>query len=384
MPHVLVMFFAEAGRARRRSSRASTGAAFADAFDVWQTLETSDLDGVEPFGFADGMSQPAIDWEQATDPGDARRSTTATSRRSASSCSDIATSTASTRTGRSSTPTRPARRCPTPPTIPARRTSAGTAPTSSSGSSARTCAAFWQFVHRATGGEPAAMDRLSSALVGRTRSGEPLATPARRAPGRLRRPDQVRQNRFTFDDDPRGVVVSGRARTSVARTLATPTIRAGPTGVKKLLAALGGSSKGFRDDLVSPVRFHRVLRRGREYGPGLSPEDALAAGATRRAGARAALRVPQRQHRAPVRVPAERLADEHDVRRSEGRDRSDRRHPRAGARLPGHQRLHHAARRRTGRARHRTPAVRHRQRRRVLLPSRVAARCATWREPAVR
>ena len=30
--------------------------------------------------------------------------------------------------------------------------------------------------------------------------------------------------------------------------------------------------EGFRDDLMSSVRFHRILRRGREYGPGLSPD----------------------------------------------------------------------------------------------------------------
>jgi hypothetical protein len=37
---------------------------------------------------------------------------------------------------------------------------------------------------------------------------------------------------------------------------------------------LGFGPKGFRDDLMSPVRFHRVLRRGREYGPGLPPYEA--------------------------------------------------------------------------------------------------------------
>ena len=30
-----------------------------------------------------------------------------------------------------------------------------------------------------------------------------------------------------------------------------------------------------REDIMSSTRFHRVLRRGREYGPGLSPEHAL-------------------------------------------------------------------------------------------------------------
>ena len=52
-----------------------------------------------------------------------------------------------------------------------------------------------------------------------------------------------------------------------------------PTAVKGLIShlihTLGLDRKGLRDDLMSPTRFHRLLRRGREYGPGLSPEDAL-------------------------------------------------------------------------------------------------------------
>jgi deferrochelatase/peroxidase EfeB len=47
-----------------------------------------------------------------------------------------------------------------------------------------------------------------------------------------------------------------------------------PTGLEKILTMLGFGPKGFRDDLMSPVRFHRVLRRGREYGPGLPPYEA--------------------------------------------------------------------------------------------------------------
>ena len=38
---------------------------------------------------------------------------------------------------------------------------------------------------------------------------------------------------------------------------------------------LGFGPKGFYDDLTSSVRFHRILRRGREYGSELSPEEAL-------------------------------------------------------------------------------------------------------------
>ena len=39
---------------------------------------------------------------------------------------------------------------------------------------------------------------------------------------------------------------------------------------------LGFGPKGFRDDLISSVRFHRIVRRGREYGTFLTPEEALA------------------------------------------------------------------------------------------------------------
>ena len=38
---------------------------------------------------------------------------------------------------------------------------------------------------------------------------------------------------------------------------------------------MGFGPKGFYDDLTSSVRFHRILRRGREYGSELSPDDAL-------------------------------------------------------------------------------------------------------------
>ena len=38
---------------------------------------------------------------------------------------------------------------------------------------------------------------------------------------------------------------------------------------------VGFGPKGFYDDLTSSVRFHRILRRGREYGSELLPEEAL-------------------------------------------------------------------------------------------------------------
>jgi deferrochelatase/peroxidase EfeB len=38
---------------------------------------------------------------------------------------------------------------------------------------------------------------------------------------------------------------------------------------------LGFGNPRYRDDVIASARFHRILRRGREYGPRLSPEQAL-------------------------------------------------------------------------------------------------------------
>jgi deferrochelatase/peroxidase EfeB len=54
-----------------------------------------------------------------------------------------------------------------------------------------------------------------------------------------------------------------------------------PTGLfSKVLIMLGFGSKGFRDDLMSSVRYHRILRRGREYGSCIPPAEAMASAAS--------------------------------------------------------------------------------------------------------
>ena len=43
---------------------AVAGADASRASSAWHCLTTTDMDGVEPFGFADGISQPQLDWER--------------------------------------------------------------------------------------------------------------------------------------------------------------------------------------------------------------------------------------------------------------------------------------------------------------------------------
>ena len=270
LPHVLAMFFTETDDQLDAFVARATGRAFATAFAVQQRLETSDQDGVEPFGFADGISQPTIDWDQAT-ARDSRRL-------DYSNVAALGEFLLGYPNEYGKVTDRPivsgdgaATDLPSAIDDPGKRDVGRNGTYLVFRQLDQDVRAFWQFVHRATGGDPAAIDRLSSAFVGRTRLGEPLMAAVS---GGVERHEQVRLNEFTFDGDPRGVIcpVGAHIRRSNPRTADYP---GRPTGVRKLLAALGGSTKGFRDDLVSPVRFHRVLRRGREYGPTLSPLDAL-------------------------------------------------------------------------------------------------------------
>ena len=82
-------------------------------------------------------------------------------------------------------------------------------------------------------------------------------------------------NRFNFDSDvdasrcPFGAHI----RRSNPRNADFPE---GTTGFfSKLAHDLGFKHVELREDIMSSTRFHRLLRRGREYGPGLSPEQAL-------------------------------------------------------------------------------------------------------------
>jgi hypothetical protein len=45
--------------------------------------------------------------------------------------------------------------------------------------------------------------------------------------------------------------------------------------LRRIVRVLGFGSRGPRDDLLSSTRFHRILRRGREYGPRILVDDIL-------------------------------------------------------------------------------------------------------------
>src|SRR5260370_5048940 len=63
VPNAVIMLFA--GPGKFEESKQSIKVEFGNrACEEIECLPTSDMQGVEPFGFIDGISQPAIDWEQ--------------------------------------------------------------------------------------------------------------------------------------------------------------------------------------------------------------------------------------------------------------------------------------------------------------------------------
>ncbi len=135
---------------------------------------------------------------------------------------------------------------------------------------------FWQYLDRAAGGEPERREALATAMIGRHRDGRGLIPDQRDIPGGRA------GNNFTYDDDVDGHVCPVGAH--IRR--ANPRTGDHPPHVEErwqwLLSTLGFRRRRDRlpgrHDLVASSRFHRLIRRGREYGPPLGTDEALAPG----------------------------------------------------------------------------------------------------------
>jgi deferrochelatase/peroxidase EfeB len=283
VPHVLVMLYARAGLLESWKQEIRSGS-WAAAFRE-TLLSTSDLDNVEPFGFKDGISQPELDWElQRATGGDEVRFTNLLAlgevllgyRNEYGKYTEC-------------------------PLLPASDDPQGILPVAERDSSRRDFGqngtylvfrdmrqdvrSFWRFLDAQAGGDRTLRERLASAMVGRTMTGEPLMPLADHEIDGIG-PKEAASNRFTYDSDHLGTrcPIGAHIRRANPRSGDYP---GDPTGlVSRLLRLLGFGGRGFEDDLIASARFHRVLRRGREYGPGLSPEDALRSGADEDRGLR--------------------------------------------------------------------------------------------------
>ena len=267
-PHLLVMFFAMKGELEAHMQH-STGDVWKEAFEVQHSL-TADLKAKEPFGFLDGISQPAIDWEQKRE--------TPTTQLDYTSETALGEVLLGYRNEYGKITDRPLLE---PDAGNAELLAAQDAPEKKDLGRNGTylvlrqleqdVEGFLRFVGEQAGGDSAKAEKLEEAMVGRKRNGEPLV-PIREQPIPGVNPEQAQLNQFTFDDDPSGALCpfSSHVRRANPRNTDFP---GRPGLLKRLIIALGFGSKDFRYDLMSSVRFHRVLRRGRRYGPSPEPED---------------------------------------------------------------------------------------------------------------
>src|SRR5260370_28124553 len=203
VPHLVVMFFAEPGRLEAFMKR-STGKAWDEAFELLRCLDTSDLGSIEPFGFADGISQPQIDWTQERN--------LAQSQIYYSNLVALGEFLLGYRNEYNKYTDRPL--------IEADTASAGLLPAEDAPEKKdlglhgthlvirhlrQDVRGFWQLMSRQVGGKSAEVAKLAAAFVGRTRAGDPLAQIQKEAiPGIGPHPDPIHHNQFTSDQDPTG------------------------------------------------------------------------------------------------------------------------------------------------------------------------------------
>jgi deferrochelatase/peroxidase EfeB len=267
-PDVLAMLYARPSGLSAWRDHLVTDA-FRQGFEILRDLPTSDMGNREPFGFVDGISQPAIDWP---------------SRRVLDLDYTNLISVGEFLLGYKNEYGLYTDRPLLDPGVPG----AAVLPEAEDATPKRDLGrngsylvmrelrqdvrGFWQFMAAQANGNTTAM-RLAEAMVGRRITGQPLVQGTRALSGID--PADVAQNGFTFDDDKDGL----RCPFGAHIRRANPRTGDMPGGKQGLIARLnrmlGLFHTDLQEDLIAASRFHRVLRRGREFGAMLSPDQAM-------------------------------------------------------------------------------------------------------------
>jgi deferrochelatase/peroxidase EfeB len=284
VPHAVVILYAEPGLLDKWENSIK-GESWSSAFEEIASLSTSSMNGTEPFGFLDGISQPDLDWERT------RRVPANSDQLEYSNVVSLGEFLLGYSNEYGRFTDRPllnpqARGCEE--LLPA-EDQPGKRDLGLNGTYVvirqlrQDVRAFWQFLDKASGSNLEARYRLAEAFVGRAFSnGAPLAPLSRTPiPGVGTRGDDSKRrmnielNQFTYELDAGGThcPFGAHIRRVNPRNADIP---GNPTGlIAHLVRLLGFGNRNIRDDLVASARFHRILRRGRTYGTNLSPEEAL-------------------------------------------------------------------------------------------------------------
>jgi len=277
IPHVLVMLYARDGLLEGWKQTVK-GEFWDSAFRPLECLPTSNLGGVEHFGFVDGISQPEIDWNGEKKP--QGRQQLAYS--NLASRGEFLLGYRNEYGNYTDRPlvdlmNRTAAELPPADDNPAKRDVGRNGTYLVFRQLRQDVRLFWQFLSSQAGSNPQKALQLAEALVGRRKSGEPLvAATNSRIAGVGPDPDDVKLNQFTFESDDSGIKCpfGAHIRRANPRNGDLPYRTHGL--LSQLVRILGFGQLNMRDDLISSVRFHRIVRRGREYGPPLPKDQAIA------------------------------------------------------------------------------------------------------------
>ncbi len=275
-PDAVVMLFAFPGQLREFAAT-TQDARFQQAFEVVKRLDTIDLGGFEQFGFKDGISQPEIDWGCTLDVSTPRIDYT-----NLSAAGEYLLGYSNEYGKYTDRPLADAGDSRTADLLPAldvpQKKDVGRNGTFVVFRTLeQDVRGFWKFLDGGSGSIPAAL-QLGEKMVGREMGGNPLAPESASPIGGIPSGAKGDQNRFTYAKDAAATHCPFGAHVRRANPRNTDFADHPTWWLARVLSKLGlGVGAGeIRSDIMAPTRFHRVLRRGREYGAGkLTPQQAV-------------------------------------------------------------------------------------------------------------
>jgi deferrochelatase/peroxidase EfeB len=275
VPHMLVMVYAQPGHLDPWLRTVQT-ANWECAFETLAFLTTSDLQGTEPFGFNDGVSQPAIDWSRERTPKENELTFG-----NVLSLGEFLLGYPNEYGKYTSRPllnadARSSSLLPLAEDQPAKRDFGRNGTFLVFRQLQQDVRGFWRFLDKQAHSDSRARQELAEAMVGRCMDGTPRV-PLDLQPIAGIDSKMADKNQFTFDSDKDGVrcPLGAHIRRANPRNADLPA----SNGIfSRLLHILGFGNSKYRDDVIASTRFHRMLRRGREYGPRLTAEEAIADG----------------------------------------------------------------------------------------------------------
>jgi deferrochelatase/peroxidase EfeB len=272
VPDLVALLYAQPGLLEEWKRSIEAGLT-SSGFKLLQCLPTTDMGGVEPFGFVDGVSQPTLDWERRRDVAEDQLTY-----ENVSMLGEFVLGYSNEYGKYTARPVIPGQEIG----LPAAEDLKGHSDLGRNGTYLvirqieQDVRGFWQFLDKQVSEDASKRQTLAEKMVGRQMSGDSLVPVTGQSIAGVG-PDaqDIQRNQFTFDGDADGI----RCPFGAHVRRANPRNADYPAGthdlVERLVRLLGFGRKSIREDLVASTRFHRLLRRGREYGTKLSPDQRL-------------------------------------------------------------------------------------------------------------